>query len=424
MKRLKYKTEVNRENVNESSTCILEKEFLVNHSPKKLIYIYIRFFIVYFTLSLSISYLTIYLPIYLLSILDVNRSNLAFIQILTYSFLFLAPLFAIIYDKYSYQKRKILSFMIVSFILSFIGALSLFSILFIFGILLGLNLFTHEAIKVGMGRLIIESSSTEDMKDKILIIINASSNIGAYIPPLIFLSVVTDIFNLDLWSNFFLIGGISLIPIIFSIFYKNYPQNIPEKKKIRNSERNSSRFYYSQIFLLSLSFIMIFSDKLYSYPFGNWILSRYGQLGISLLSGSYVIFLLLNTLGHIMGKWIAKKLKRKNIILLTNIVYICITLLMVFSTSIIFLLIIYSLTWFVSGIMMLNYISLHINFCRNVEYQATSYQILRVGIAIASVIFIPIGTFLSSFTSTEFLILIAGGLALLSLIPLFFLKNI
>jgi len=424
MKRLKYKTEVKKENINELSSIMLEKDILIKYSPKKLTYNYIRFFIVYFTLSLSISYLTIYLPIYLLSILDVNRNSLAFIQILTYSFLFLAPLFALIYDRFPSQKRKILSLLIIFFILSFIGALSLFSILSLFGILLGLNLFTHEAIKVGMGKIIIDSSSTEKMKDKILIIINISSNIGGYIPPLVFLFVITDIFNFVSWSNFFLIGGILLIPIIFSIFYNNYTNDIHEKKKIQNSEKNSNSFHYYQIFLLTLSLIMIFSDKLYSYPFGDWILSKYGQLGINLLSICYGGFLLLNTLGHIIGKRIAKNLRRKNTILITNIVYICLTLLMVSSTNIVFLLIIYSLNWFVSGIMMLNYISLHINFCKNVKYQATSYQILRVGLAVVNVIFIPLGTFLSSFISTELIILIAAFLSLFSLIPLIFIKQL
>ncbi|MFX0000713.1 MAG: MFS transporter [Candidatus Hodarchaeota archaeon] len=423
MKRLRYKLEMKQESLVKSSDVSPAKELLITPFPKKPSLNYIRFFIVYFTLSLSVSYLTVYLPIYLLSILDVNRSNLAFIQILTYSFLFLAPLFALIYDRFPSHKRKILSFMIISFILSFIGALCLFSTLFLFGILLGLNLFTHEAIKVGMGRLIIESSTTEEMKDKILIIINISSNIGAYIPPLIFLYIVSDIFNLALWSNFFLIGGILLSPIIFSLFCENYTNLINGKKKVQNTDRNNSRFNYYQIVLLTLSFIMIFSDKLYAYPFGDWILSKYGQLGISLLSGSYLFFLLLNTLGYFIGKWTAKKLERKKIILITNSMYICITLLMVFSINIVFLLIIYSLSWFVSGILMLNYISLHINFCRNVKYQTTSYQVLRVAIALASIIFIPLGTFLSSFISTDFIILIACSLSLFSLIPLIFIKS-
>lgn len=114
--------------------------------------------------------------------------------------------------------------------------------------------------------------------------------------------------------------------------------------------------------------------------------------------------------------------KRIYAIIITNCIYILLTFLMIFSNLII-LLFIYSLIWFVAGIMMLNYISLSISISKNMKYQTFSFQIFKLGLAVASVIFIPMGTFLSSFVSTESLILMVSFLSCFSLIPLFYLKH-
>ncbi len=63
-----------------------------------------------------------------------------------------------------------------------------------------------------------------------------------------------------------------------------------------------------------------------------------------------------------------------------------------------------------------------ISFSKKVKYQTTSYQMLRFAVAIASVVFLPLGTLLYVSVSTEVLFLITGCLSLFSLIPLFFIK--
>ncbi|NVM34809.1 MAG: MFS transporter [Candidatus Lokiarchaeota archaeon] len=421
MKRLRYKTEL-EEDLGKSSGIKLENDFLIIQTPKKLKSNYIGFFFVYFTLSSITAYLTVYLPVYLLSILNVNRSELAFIQIYSYSVLFLAPFLGFFFDKYTYRKNLIIVLSIILFLFSSLTILLSGMIIHIFGIFLALNLLSHETIKVGMGRILIESSLNEVTKDKSLIIINISSNIGGFIPSLIFLFVVTDVFDLNLWTNFLFFGGISLIPILFAIFCFDYKQTAHREIENLNVKENDKRSYPYQILFLTLSFIMIWSDRLYLYPFSSWILSKFGEIGLRILSSSYIIFLILNTFGYVIGRQISKKLRRKNIILITNCVYICLILLMAYS-NLFYLLIIYALIWFVSGIMLLNYTSLIISFSKRVKYQNFSYQMLRFAVAIASVIFIPIGTFLSSFISTEFLILMAGFLSFFSLVPLFFIKS-
>lgn len=422
MKRLRYKTQLKEDNLGKSSNSKLENDFLIIQTPKELKSIYIGFFIVYFTLSSITAYLTVYLPVYLLSILNVNRSELAFIQIYSYSVLFLAPFLGFLFDKYAHYKKLIINFSIFLFLFSSLATLLSGTIIHIFGICLALNLLCHEIIKVGMGRILIESSLNEVIKDRSLIVINISSNIGGFIPSLIFILVVTNVFDLNLWTDFLLFGGISLIPILFAIFCFDYKYPVQGKIEKLKVKENHNKFYYYQIFFLTLSFIMIWSDRLYLYPFTSWLLSKFGQNGLKTFSSSYVFFLILNTFGYIIGQKLSKRFKRKNIILIMNSVYICLIFLMAFS-NLFFLIIIYALNWFVSGIMLLNYTSLIISLSKNVKYQTVSIQILRFAVAIASVIFIPMGTFLSSSISTEFLILIAGFLSFFSLIPLILMKS-
>jgi len=420
MKRLKYKIELEGENSTKSSSFNFPADLLIIESRKKSLN-YIGFFVVYFTLSSITAYLTIYLPVYLLSILNVNRSELAFIQIFSFSVLFIAPLLGFFFDKYTQYKKTIINFSIFLFLFSSLATLLSGSMLHIFGLCLALNLLSHEIITVGISRILIESSSNEKIKDRNLIIINVSSNIGGFIPSFIFLLVITDIFNSYLWTNFFLLGSISLIPILIAIFcFKNeYPAL--EKTKVEVTNENK-KFHYYQILFVTVSFILIWSDKLYLYPFTSWILSQFGQIGLKSISSSYGFFLILNTFGYILGHKISKKFQRKNIILIMNVLYISLIFLMVFS-NLIFLIIIYALNWFISGIILLNYTSLIISISKNVKYKTVSYQMLRFAVAIASIIFIPMGTFLSSIVLTEFLFLIAGFLSFFSLIPLFFLKS-
>lgn len=447
MKRLRYKTVLKEGYLNESSSTKLTKDFLIIETPKRLKSNYLGFFIVYFVISSITIYLTVYLPVYLLSILNVNRSKLAFIQIFIFSILFVAPVLGFLFDKFNRYKKEILLFSFFLFLFSFIATIFLSEILYFFGLFLTLNLLSNEIIKVGMSRILLDSAINEKIKDRNLTIINISANFGGFIPSLVFMFIVTDIYNTNLWTHFFLIGGILIIPILSAMYFFNFKEVLHEKNVHQEINYKSNKSNYFQILFLTLSFILVWSDKIYQYPFPSWILSKYGQTGLMLYSFSYIFFLLLNALGCIIGQklpkyFIKNKKKKKNIvnldnknseslddsmrnirkkiIILSNVSYIFLTFLMAFS-NLLYLLLIYGFIWFIAGIMMLNYVSLSISISKKVKYQTFSYQILRLGLAIASVIFIPIGTYLSSFLPTELLILIVGFVSILSLIPLLFL---
>jgi len=111
---------------------------------------YISFFIIYFTLSITQIYLAVYLPLYLLNIRLVVRSELAFIQVLAFSVLFVDPILGFSFDKYIKNKKIIISFSILLFLISFFVSIlfvSIYNYLPIFGIFLALNLLSRTFCK-------------------------------------------------------------------------------------------------------------------------------------------------------------------------------------------------------------------------------------------------------------------------------------
>ena len=68
---------------------------------------YVVYFYAYFAAQVIFIYVNVYLPVYFFRVLDINRTELAFIQIFAYSALLIKPLLAIYFDK-ERSKRKIL----------------------------------------------------------------------------------------------------------------------------------------------------------------------------------------------------------------------------------------------------------------------------------------------------------------------------
>jgi len=397
---------------------------------------YISFFIIYFTLSIIQIYLAVYLPLYLLNIRLVVRSELAFIQVLAFSVLFLDPVLGFSFDKYVKNKKIIISLSILLFLISFFVSIFSSNYLPIFGIFFALNLLSQSIIKVGISKMIIDLSANEIIKDNNLVAINISSNIGSFMPSIVFLFVLNDLFDLNHWNMFFLIGVLSSLPMLLSIiFLKDFGNSFQKKKELQNEVINSPKVLpkaspFNFIFLF-LSYLLIWSDKLYQFPFSSWILTKFGQQSFNLYSISYIVFVLLNISGWIIGKKISKKFsaldstfkikKRKKIIFITVGVYILLTFVMAFSDFFL-MMIVQGIIQVLAGIFMLNYISLMMTIANNGKHKTFSFQCLKLAYAFSCVIFIPLGTYLSDFIPIETLILIAGVLSTLALAPLVLLK--
>jgi len=419
---------------------------------------YIGFFFLYFAISVIRIYLVIYLPVFLLNILFIDRSQLAFIQVFVYLVMFSGPLLGYFFDRYSKNKKLIMISSSVLFLASFL--LSVFGgrNLGLFGLFLALNLLSQELIKVGISKMIIDHSSiSEGVKDSNLTAINISSNIGSFIPSVVFLFTVSDIFNVNQWNSFFFIGFLSSLPIILSTVLLRETSNKPVlEKNIEQSEEGIISLGGNNtlnLVLLFLSYFLIWSDKLYQFPFSSWILTRFGEEGFNLYSLLYIVLILLNIGGWIIGQRISniknnkinnimaenryklgikddnqeevlyalKLSNKKKIIAITVGLYAFLTFLMAISDFFL-LMIIQGITQVIAGVMMLNYTSLMMTLSNNGKYKTFTFQCLKIAYALSCVIFIPLGTYFSAFIQIEILIIAVGFLAIVSLIPLMLLR--
>jgi hypothetical protein len=342
----------------------------------------------------------------------------------------------------------------VSFLFSVFGGRNLG----VFGLFLAINLLSQEIVKVGISKMIIDNSSSEGVKDGNLVAINISSNIGSFIPSVVFLLTVSDIFNINQWNSFFFIGFLSSLPIILSTVLLRETINKPvEEKTIEQCEMDTNRSFGGNntlnLILLFLSYLLIWSDKLYQFPFSSWILNRFGEVGFNIYSLSYIVLILLNIGGWVIGQRISNKenkkitkivtkncnkldpkrynqeevlygfkiSNRKKIIAITIGLYTVFTFLMAFS-DFLFLMIIQGIVQVIAGVMMLNYTSLMMTLSNNSKYKTFTFQCLKIAYGLSCVIFIPLGTYLSAFIQIETLFITVGFLAILSIIPIMLMR--
>lgn len=418
---------------------------------------YIGFFLLYFALSVIRIYLVIYLPVFLLNILSIDRGHLAFIQVFVYIVMFSGPILGFLFDRYSKNKKIIIFSSSILFLASFLLCVFGVSNLGVFGLFLAINLLSHEIVKVGVSKMIIDHSSSESVKDGNLAAINISSNIGSFIPSVVFLFTVNDIFNINQWNGFFFIGFLASLPIILSVVLLRETSNNPVQGKpvVKSKDENNSQGRKNglNLILLFLSYLLVWSDKLFQFPFSSWILTRFGEEGFNIYSLLYIMLILLNIGGWIIGQRISlrennridkvatenryeinvkdnnhdeeliafKLSNRRKIIVITVGMYVVLTFLMAIS-DFVFLMIIQGLIQVIAGIMMLNYTSLMMAMSNNGKYKTFTFQCLKIAYAFSCVIFLPLGTYFSDFIQIETLIITTGFLSIISLIPLMFLR--
>ena len=412
---------------------------------------YFGFFLLYFAISVIRIYLVIYLPVFLLNILFIDRSQIAFIKVYVYLVMFLGPILGYVFDRYSKNKKLILISSSILFLASFLLSVFGGSNLGMFGLFLAINLLSQEIVKVGVSKMIIDHSSSEGVKDGNLAAINISSNVGSFIPSVVFLFTVSDIFNVNQWNGFFFIGFLSSLPIILSTILLRETANKPEKNLEQHEKNTRSLGGHNtlNLILLFLSYLLIWSDKLYQFPFSSWIFTKFGEEGFNIYSLLYIVLILLNTGGWIIGQRISNKennrinkiiadnhneldmesdnhdeilyvfklSNRKRIIAITVGLYSILTFLMAFS-DFLFLMIIQGIIQVIAGVMMLNYTSLMMTISNNMKHKTFTFQCLKIAYAFSCVIFIPLGTYLSAFIQIEILFITVGFLAMFSLIPL------
>ncbi len=391
---------------------------------------YITFSLVYFIISLIQTYVIIYIPLFHFDVLNVNRANLSIIQVFSYLVLFSFPAFGFFFDKYSkYKKTIIICFCFLSsssFLLFILNNHSLLS----YAIFLVLYLVSQTVIRAGMSKTLLETSDKKSERN-IIILINTCSSIGILLPSLLFKVYVKNIDSIEFWNIFFIVGWLITSPLLLIfIFMRKTSLQDPNREYIPRAFKNQNNMKYFSIFtvvFIFLAYFCLWSDKLIAYPFSSYMFSRFGEEGFSLYSDFYVIFIIFN----ITGFYLAKKLlhvidfkeklftlqnkKLLQIIGYFTFIYLF-TLVLLLSPNVLLLLFTYCLINLLGGLFVVLYTNIFLQISRTGKNENLRYWIMSLSSNIASITFLPLGTFLSPFLPMEALIIMVISLTSISII--------
>jgi len=379
--------------------------------PKRNYFVY---FYAYFVSNLIIILINVMLPIYFFNILNVNRIELAIIQFAAYSILFTKPIISIYFDKVKSTRKIFLIISSIGTLISFILFTIYLNILAVFGVFLSINFFCTSVMDVVIDKMIVDYSPDERTRDKNAKYTYLGRMSGAIFPALISYLIFTDLYSIPSWYLFFLILSISIIPMIFFSFllkisfsFKHTEENVIDYKIDKKS-----------ILLLCICNFFAHGEQIYNYPLEPWIVDRWGDQYFSLLIIIFMIMILLNALGIVLASKVSNKYNRKKLLEISCLLY---GLLMIIAsfTDIITFFIIFGIMQIFAGFIVVNLFSLMVKYSHK---KVWLFQLFTTFFLLARVLLIPLGTYLSAFVPTELIIVIAGILVLIAIIPAVFIK--
>jgi hypothetical protein len=265
---------------------------------------------------------------------------------------------------------------------------------------------------VAIDKIIVNSSPNEKIKDRNALCVQLGAMFGAILPNIISFIIFTDIYSRSIWNIFFLIGIIIIIPLPLITFLLKGDIDISEKN-LDNSNKNVDS---KAILIMCIFLFLLYSDKLFEYPLEPWILTKYGEENFSIFLLFLIVLIFINAIGTVMAGIISSKFDRKKI-LFSSICSTGILLLILPFTNMITFFIILGILQILAGFIVINIIAIMIEISQK---KVIYYQIMSSSIILASVIFIPLGTYLTYLIPTEFIIITAGILTILSIIPIYF----
>ncbi len=374
---------------------------------------YLAYFYTYFIIQVIFIYVNVYLPVYFFNVLKVNRIELAFVQIFAYLALFIRPFIAIYFDKKTQIIKPLIIVCSIGTLFSFILFIFSLNLLVIFGIFLGINFTCASVIRVAIDKMIVDFSPDEKSKDRNALYMQLGGISGALFPNIIFIIIFTDLHSLPTWNQFFLIGIFSVFPVIFISFLLKF-----KTEPFKNvNELNEKEIKKKSIILLGIILFLFYSERIYEYPVEPWILNKFGEQYFSILAIFVAIIIVLNALGVILAGIFSNKFDRIKILIISSLAYGILLIIAPFTDMITFF-ILFGIMQLFSGFIVVNLISLMIKYSQN---KVVYYQIMATFAILSVVIFVPLGTYLSALIATELLIVFAGVLKIVSIIPIFLL---
>jgi len=376
---------------------------------------YLVYFYGYFATQVIFVFINVFLPVYFFNILKVNRTELAFVQILSYSVLLLKPFISIYFDKPHALKKSSIIISSVGIVISFLLFIINLNFLIIFGIFLSINFICLSVMDVVIDKLIVINSPDEKAKDRNALCVQLGAMTGAIVPVIISYLIFTDIYSRSIWNQFFLIGISLVIPLIFiSFLLKDDSEVKQEPEMVSNKDIDKK-----SIILMSIFLFLAYSDNLFQYPFEPWVLERYGAENFSLFLLYLVILIFLNALGVIMAGLISNKYDRKKIIIISSLSSGILLIIIPFTDFITFFILL-GILQVIGGFILINIIALMID---KSQKKVMQYQIMAAFVILAKIIFVGLGTYLSARIPTEYIVVISGILIILSVIPILFLEG-
>lgn len=365
---------------------------------------YSIFFYTFLATNLINVIVNAYLPIYFYNYLNVDKTQLAFTQIISYSALFLKPFISVYFDRNPRLKFPIRILLIgigAGIVFSFIAFLLTLPILLVFGIFLGINFAFTSVIDVIIKKVLIKQTATEKQKNRNVLYFQTGALTGAFLPP---------IFRLLLpWNMFFLSSIIVTMPLIIVLGVLGSPNYTDQKKLTKKTF--ATDFSVKNIALVCIFSFLAYADQLYQYPLEPYIVSLVGEFLFNIF---FMAFLLINTAGIVIAGLISHRFNKKKILRAAHITVGLLFLLTPFVPTLLFV-VFYAILMIVGAFIVVNLISLIIDVSRE---RITIYQTIAIFVVLAKVVLVPLGTGLSAIISTEWIIFIAGVLFLLGLIPL------
>ncbi|MFX0035048.1 MAG: MFS transporter [Candidatus Hermodarchaeota archaeon] len=355
---------------------------------------------------------------------------MALMQFLAYSILLLRPAFAAITDKYrikGYQRKYYIIFSGYSVTLIYIFIGLTFSNILIFGVLLILIYLSSTMLDVSTKSLVIDISPTNEIKKRHLFFMFVGEALGKFFPFFLFFLLISDIYSISSWETLIIYSYLLLIPLVSILPFitennQKKPQTIGSSENFNISGNNNLDFSPRSkitIILLCIFVFFAFSDAIFIYPFFPFILSKFGLENFNLFNFFLIFYFLISITSSAIGSFIIRRIKPKKIIfILIPVIGIIYSLYNIVPFT--FFTILYFIGCSLGTICNLN-ISVYIMKYKK-EKKSMYFHLIASFRHLSTFIFLPLGTLLSNFVTTEYLIIIGAILLNLSLIPLIYIK--
>jgi len=390
----------------------------------------ISYIFIYLVYSSVFVFLNNYFPILFLDVLDVNRILLAFMQLLAYSILLLRPAFAAITDRYrinGYQRKY---YIIVSgYLLAIFYILMGFTFnnIIIFGLLLFFIFLLITMLDVSTKSLIIDTSPSKERQKKAFFFIAVGQSLGKSLPMFLYIVLMNDIYSINSWRIFFFYSYLLLIPLMsilpfISEMKQRESQFIEDCDNFafsHSDDTENNPNFKTIIVLLCIFVFFAFSDIIFAYPFFPFLLSKFGSNKFNLFNFFLIFYFLISIMSSAIGTFFIKRIRPKKIILILIPIIGSIYILYVF-VDFIFFIFLYFIGSSLGIITNLNISVFIMKFGKG--NKSIYFHLIASFKNLSFFIFLPLGTLLSNFISTEYIIIIGAVLLSLCIIPLIFIK--